>query len=235
MGTMRIARLGRFFRPRSSWLSPLSVQCLPTTGLVWCSSRRPAGVRQYAVLGAERHCFGWAEHGEVQAGEERDEPFAATWADVADRREQFADFLWSGDDSRVDLCDAGVGSFPGSCVEGILRQPVLADRVLEDVVQDPAATAEVVRCSRGAVDLARQCVENQALGFVVLQGRERQRVAPEPAERGLHIRRLVIVAVGRDERPVAQCLAEHRWVWAGLVVSDQDGGNGGERFDDGDP
>jgi hypothetical protein len=90
MGTIRIARLGRFFRPRSSWLSPLSVQCLPTTG------------------------------------------------------------------------------FPAGRVEGILRQPILVDRVLEDVVQDPAATAEIVRCGQGAVDLARQRVEDQALGLVIL-------------------------------------------------------------------
>jgi hypothetical protein len=36
----------------------------------------PADVRQHAVLGAERHGFGRAEHGEVQPGEERDQPFA---------------------------------------------------------------------------------------------------------------------------------------------------------------
>jgi hypothetical protein len=43
----------------------------------------PAAMRQEAVLGAKRECFGWAEHGEVQAGEERDEPFSAPGADVA--------------------------------------------------------------------------------------------------------------------------------------------------------
>jgi hypothetical protein len=57
----------------------------------------PVGLRQVAVLNAERGRFCWPEHREVQAGEEGNQTVTTTWANVADCGEELVHLLRRGD------------------------------------------------------------------------------------------------------------------------------------------
>ena len=65
---------------------PVSVHCLPRRGRGLMQFKAaPAGFGKVAVVGPERERLRWAQHREVQAGEERGEALAAARADVGDR------------------------------------------------------------------------------------------------------------------------------------------------------
>jgi len=158
-----------FFVPRPG-VGPVLAHCW--RGLMQLKTA-PPGFGKMAIIGPERERLGRAQHREVQAGEEPDETSTATRTNGPDSGKKLAHLLGRGDHAGIDLIDAAVGRFPFGGGERVFGQPSFPDGVFDDVVQDTAASAEVVRGGGGAVE--RERVEDLTDDLVVLKRYEWQR------------------------------------------------------------